>query len=87
MDPAALDELAAGLHRVATTIEGLQRLGVGSVDTGSVVVSGALGAAGRDWSHARRRIGQELAALSRAADLAARAYRQADQDVAGACRP
>ncbi len=52
-----------------------------------MVVSGALGAAGHDWSHARRRIGQELAALSRAADLAARAYRQADQDVAGACRP
>lgn len=85
VDPAALHELAAGLRDVATTIAVVPALGPDGLDTGSPAVSSALAEVVHDWGRARRRIREELSAMSRATELAARAYERADQDVAGAC--
>ena len=85
VDPHALEELAAGLRGVAAAVGGLSSASEVGVDTGSPLVARALGEVVHDWSRARHRIEQELTALSRATELAAAAYQQADQDVAGAC--
>jgi hypothetical protein len=85
VDPGSLGELAVGLRGVAATVRGVPTLAPRGMDTGSPAVSRALHEVGHDWSRARHRIEQELTALSRATELAAAAYRRADQDVAGAC--
>ena len=85
VDPAGLDELAGGLRGVAATMGALARLEGAGLDVGSASVARALDDVGHGWSHARRRIEQELSALSRAADFAARTYAWADGGVAEAC--
>jgi hypothetical protein len=84
VDPAFVHELAAGLRRVRTAMDGSGRLRPELIDLGSPLVAQALHEAAASWSTARRRIGEEVSALARAADLAAGAYASVEGGVAAA---
>jgi hypothetical protein len=85
VDPDEVRNLATGLRRVQTAVDGLGSgvgsgagSGVGSAVLGDASVARGLSEVTRSWSTARRRIGAELAGLARAADAAAMNYSTAD---------
>jgi hypothetical protein len=84
VDPDLVRELAAGLRRIQDALDGLGRLEPERLDLGSPLVARALHDASASWSTARRRIGEEVGALARAADLAAGRYLDVEGGLAAA---